>query len=335
MITSLTRFRVDLLVLLVAVSWGSTYLVAKELVSPSSVPAMLALRMLLAAAIMAAILLARRKRVTRSELRGGVILGLLLSAVFGFETFGIAHTSATNAGLIISLTIVFTPLLDSLVSRRRLPRRFLLAAAVAVVGVVLLAGNGAPHAPGLGDLLVLSAAILRAVHVTVMPRLTSGTPMDSLHLTTVQLATCAVVFSVATVFSGDSIPRYLSALDPGRVLLMAYLVLICTVFAFFVQTWAVRRTSPSRVSLLLGTEPVWAAVVGIGIGHDSLGFAGYGGIALVLAGTAWGRIIEQRHRAVTRHPAAGIRHPPAATRPPAPGMRGPYAIAPPRLRSPS
>lgn len=321
MMTSLARFRVDLLVLLVAVSWGSTYLVAKELVSPSSVPAMLALRMLLAAAIMAAILVARRTRVTRPELRGGVILGLLLSAVFAFETFGIAHTSATNAGLIISLTIVFTPLLDSVVSGRRLPGRFLLAAAVAVVGVVLLAGNGALNAPGLGDLLVLAAALMRAVHVTAMPRLTNGTPMDSLHLTTVQLATCAVVFSVTTLFSGDSIPHYLSSFDPGRALLFAYLVLICTVFAFFVQTWAVRRTSPSRVSLLLGTEPVWAAVVGIAIAHDRLGLAGYCGIALVLAGTAWGRSIEKRHPAAL---PAGRRHPSA---------HGPYDIAAPRLRS--
>jgi hypothetical protein len=60
MITSLARFRVDLLLLVVAVSWGSTYLVAKELVAPNSVVALLALRMLLAAALMAAVVTARR-----------------------------------------------------------------------------------------------------------------------------------------------------------------------------------------------------------------------------------------------------------------------------------
>lgn len=296
MVTSLARIRVDLLLLVVAVSWGSTYLVAKGLVAPNSVVALLALRMLLAAVIMAAVVTARRRRWAPAELRVGAILGVLLTAVFAFETFGIAHTSATNAGLIISLTIVFTPILDSAASGRRLPGRFLLAAAIAVIGVVLLAGNGGFSAPTLGDLLILVAALVRAVHVTTMHKLTPAEPMDSLHLTTVQLATCAALFSVTSLFYGESIPRYLSQLDPGQVLLFLYLVLACTVFAFFVQTWAVRRTSPSRVSLLLGTEPVWATIAGIAIAHDGLVFAGYCGIALVLAATAWGRSIEQRLR---------------------------------------
>ena len=292
----LSRFRVDLLLLLVAASWGSTYLVTKELVTPSSVVALMAVRMLLAAALMAAFVAARRARVTRAELRVGAILGVLLAAVFAFETFGIAHTSATNAGLIISLTMVFTPILESLTSGRRLPGRFFLAAILAVIGVALLAGNGALRPPSLGDLLILVAAVVRAIHVTAMHKLTADRPMNSLHLTTVQLATCAVLFSVASVFHGESIPQYLGQLDPASGSLFLYLVVICTVFAFFVQTWAVRRTSPSRVSLLLGTEPIWAAIIGITIAQDAVGTAGYIGIALILAGTAWGRSVEQKHR---------------------------------------
>ncbi|MFI5936233.1 DMT family transporter [Actinoplanes sp. NPDC051494] len=307
MIASLARFRVDLLLLAVAVSWGSTYLVAKELVTPDSVVALLALRMLLAALIMAVVVAARRTRVTAAELRAGAILGVLLTAVFAFETFGIAHTSATNAGIIISLTIVFTPLLDTVVSGRRLPGRFFLAAVIAVLGVVLLAGF---HTLSVGDLLILVAAVVRAVHVTSMHKLTATKPMDPLHLTTVQLATCAALFTATSVFHGESVPSYVAHLDPVRMLLFLYLVLICTVFAFLVQTWAVRRTSPSRVSLLLGTEPVWAAVIGIAIAHDQLGIAGYCGIALVLAATAWGRSIEQAHR--LSQPTTLDRRPPAS-----------------------
>jgi drug/metabolite transporter (DMT)-like permease len=296
----LSRFHVDLLLLLVAVSWGSTYLVAKELVTPQSVVALLALRMLLAAALMGAIVAARRTRISAAELKAGAMLGVVLAAVFAFETFGIAHTSATNAGLIISLTIVFTPILDSAISGRRLPGRFFLAAVIAIGGVALLASNGVFEKPSLGDLLILVAAIVRAIHVTSMFALTSAKPMGSLHLTTVQLATCALLFSATSVFHGDSIPHFLARLDPGRAVLFLYLVVACTVFAFLVQTWAVRRTSPSRVSLLLGTEPVWAAIIGVTIAHDSVTLAGSIGIALILAGTAWGRSIEQQQRLAPR-----------------------------------
>lgn len=64
---------------------------------------------------------------------------------------------------------------------------------------------------------------------------------------------------------------------------------MCTLFAFFVQMWAVRRTSPSRVSLLLGTEPLWAAVIGVAAGGDRPGLLGAAGAVLVLIGTTWGR----------------------------------------------
>jgi drug/metabolite transporter (DMT)-like permease len=300
--SSFRFFRVDLLLLLVAASWGSTYLVAKELVSPVSVVALLALRMLFAVAIMAAVVALRRKRVTKAEIRVGIATGIILGGVFAFETFGIAHTSATNAGVIISLTMVFTPILDSVVSKRRLPRRFFLAAGIAVAGVALLAGNGAFHPPTVGDLLVLVAAALRAVHVTTMHKLSSGEPMDSLHLTSVQLATCAALFWAASLFYGDSVPHFVAELDPTRGALFLYLVLACTVFAFFVQTWAVRRTSPSRVSFLLGTEPIWAAILGLAIAQDAIAPIGYFGIALILGGTAWGRSIEQRHRVAMSPP---------------------------------
>ena len=313
MMTTLGRFRVDLLLIVVAASWGSTYLVTKELVTPSSVIALLSVRMLLAAALMAVIVVARRvrtkaverRRLSRSGLGVGVVLGVLLAAVFVCETFGIAHTSATNAGLIISLTMVFTPILESAVTRRRLPGSFFFAAFVAVVGVALLADAHAFETPSLGDLLMLASAVIRAVHVVTMHRLTEGRSdapasrrpaVNTLTLTTVQLATCAVLFTVASAFVGDSVPVYLGTLGTDKLALFAYLVVICTVFAFFVQMWAVRRTSPARVSLLLGTEPLWAAVVGVGIAHDPLDAAAWCGMLLVLAGTFWGRRIEQRHR---------------------------------------
>jgi drug/metabolite transporter (DMT)-like permease len=319
-----SRFRVDVLLLVVAASWGSTYLVTKELVTPASVMALLALRMLLAAAIMAVAVVAgralRRGAARKSsgffshrEFGVGVVLGVLLAAVFVCETFGIAHTSATNAGLIISLTVVFTPILESLVTGRRLPASFFLAALVAVAGVALLAGVGAFRAPSLGDLLVLGAAVIRAVHVVAMHRLTegggaegrgadgrctegTGARLDTLTLTTVQLATCAVLFTAACLLFGESLPDYLASLDLSKLTLFAYLVVVCTVFAFFVQMWAVRRTSPARVSLLLGTEPLWATAIGVGIARDGLDLTGWCGVLLVLAGTFWGRRIEQRQR---------------------------------------
>jgi drug/metabolite transporter (DMT)-like permease len=39
-----------------------------------------------------------------------------------------------------------------------------------------------------------------------------------------------------------------------------YLVLFATLFAFFVQNHVLRRSSPTRVSLLMGSEPLFGAL---------------------------------------------------------------------------
>jgi drug/metabolite transporter (DMT)-like permease len=242
-----------MLLLAVAVAWGSTYWVAKELVSQDTVLAVLAVRMLLTALALGVILVAMRKRLKKTEAVVGGILGLLLSTVFTFETFGIAATSATNAGLIISLTVVMTPVLETVVSKRKLSRLFYPAAVIAVAGVYFLATGGAAASFGFGDLLILLAAVARAAHVTGMHRLSAGRRLDSLNLTFVQMSTCGLVFLIMSSLWGIPVTTYAGSMTGSVLLQMTYLVILCTVFPFFIQMWAVRKTSPTRVSLLLGT----------------------------------------------------------------------------------
>jgi drug/metabolite transporter (DMT)-like permease len=283
---------VDALLLCVAVAWGSTYWVAKELVNQDTVLAVLGVRMSLTAVALGLIFIAMRKRMKKSEAVVGGVLGLILSTVFTFETFGIAATSATNAGLIISLTIVMTPVLETIVGKRKLSRLFYLASVIAVAGVYFLATGGAAASFGFGDLLILLAAVARAVHVTGMHRLSAGSGIDSLNLTFIQMATCGLVFLVMSSLWGTPVTSYVGSMNGSAVTQMIFLVIVCTVFPFFIQMWAVRKTSPTRVSLLLGTEPVWAAVIGVTLAGDVLGPTGVFGVVLVLVGTMWGQRLE-------------------------------------------
>jgi drug/metabolite transporter (DMT)-like permease len=77
---------------------------------------------------------------------------------------------------------------------------------------------------------------------------------------------------------------------------LVYLALFCSVFAFLAQTWAVQRTSASRASLLLGTEPVWAVAVGVALGGEHLTALTGLGAALMVVGTYWGQAVERAHR---------------------------------------
>ncbi|MEU9776159.1 DMT family transporter [Streptomyces sp. NPDC047968] len=281
----------DLPVLVVAVAWGSSYLAAKGVTTAQTVLAVLVLRFSL---VLPVLVLAGRRRLRALDarhLRGAGVLGLILAGIFLLETYGVVHTSATNAGLVISLTMIITPIAESRLTGVPLPRPFLCAAALSVAGIVLLTQGAGFTAPSLGDLLMLAAAAARTVHVLAMSRMRSVQGADALSLTTVQLGTAVAVFAVLCAAPGTGSTPWEAAagLGAGQWLWLLHLSVFCTLFAFFVQMWAVRRSSPSRVSLLLGTEPLWAAVAGIALAGDRPGWTGLLGALLVLAGTAWGR----------------------------------------------
>lgn len=291
---------VDLLLLVAAFFWGASYLAAKTLTQISSVFGLLSLRFLIASALLVAIRSFKPVKFTADDLRIGVLIGLGLAATIGTETQGIAITSATNAGLIISLAIIITPITEGIWMRSFLPPVFFVAAVVAVVGVALLVGANGFHAPNWGDALMLIAAMLRGIYTAAQGRWTSGKPVNSLNLTILHTGVAGVIFFLLDVRGSIAAATGYGLREWGILL---FLILLCTVFGFFAMMWSIRRTSASRVSLLLGTEPVWAVVVSVAIGGEKLGWVGAVGAALIIGGCYFGLGVEGRHRSRATLPA--------------------------------
>ena len=284
----------DALLVGVAVAWGSSFIATKQLVVQVGVLPGLSLRFLFATAAAWVIIAVRRDRMPRGRaLLIAVVLGGFQAVIIGLETWGVHVTTATNAGLISSLALIGTPLLESIASRSWLPPSFFVVAVVAVVGVALLVSSDGFHAPNLGDLLILLAALVRSVRVVTGGHLMRGRPESSLSVVAVQVSVSAIVF---TIVGAPRLPGALTRLSTGAWVDVAFLGLVCSVFAFAIELWAVRRTSAARASILLGTEPVWAVAVGCLLGGESLGWIGALGGLLIVAASEAGSAIERRHR---------------------------------------
>lgn len=293
----------DLLLVSVAVVWGGSYLSAKQLVGEVGVEPALALRYGIGAIGMLAFALFHRARRPDSRLLwSGIGLGCSQAATLCLETAGVGRTSATNAGVLISLSLVLTPLLEVALLRRRLPLSFYLAALTAILGVGFLSsGAGGLRMPNSGDLLILCAALLRAVHVAATSRIVR--PTDSVvALVSIQMLLGTVLFGAV---AAPSAAAWLPALSPAGIGQAIFLGLGCSVFAFLVQAWAVQQTSAARASLLMGTEPLWAALIGIGVGGEPLGWIQGGGALLIVLGATAGAILERR----VREGSSGLRSP--------------------------
>ncbi|MGI8844764.1 MAG: EamA family transporter [Thermoleophilaceae bacterium] len=122
-----------------------------------------------------------------------------------FQTPGLEHTSASNAGFITGLTVVFTPVLGAVFLGQRIPAIARTAAAVSAAGLYLLSGVGSGLELG-GDGLVLLCAIAFAAHILVTAR--GVAEHDAGALLVVQLAVVGVFCLVVAAASGElTVPR--------------------------------------------------------------------------------------------------------------------------------
>ncbi|MFC0401709.1 DMT family transporter [Paraburkholderia rhizosphaerae] len=286
----------DLMLLAVAIVWGTSYGVVKGALAFYPVLGLLVLRFGLTFVVLSPALRSLRQ-VNASALAGALGCGVLLLGVLLAETFGISLTRASNAAFLISLCVVLTPLVEWVLLRRKPSNVEWIAVALSFAGAALVSGG--VFIPRAGDALILLAALLRALMVCVTKRVMRDSALAPLPVTAIQAGTVALGSVIVALMLPSQQWHALPSLAAHGVFWssIVYLVLACTLFAFFAQNFAVKRSSPTRVALLMGSEPAFGALFAYAwLGEQITVWAWFGGglivFASVLATVRWQRSIR-------------------------------------------
>jgi drug/metabolite transporter (DMT)-like permease len=265
-----------LALVLVTAVWGVTFVQVKDAVALYPLFAFLAVRFWIATLTLAVPGLPRVRSLGRPGFVGGAFLGLLLAAGYTLQTAGLERTTVSSTGFITGMYVVLTPLIALVLVRSRIGLSVWGGVALSTIGLAMLSGI---HAGSLsGDLLVLAAAAVYSLQIVLMERYA---PLyDAVAFTFVEMLAAGVSLGVVAAALGDL------HLPHGWTVWGALLVtgVFASALAFLVQTWAQRRTSATRTALAFTMEPVWTAFFGFTLAGDRLGWLGWGGCAVIMAG---------------------------------------------------
>jgi len=270
------------LLLLVAVFWGTSYGLTKSALVYTSVLVFISIRFSITFLCMLPVVIRDFRRGLNKDWKIAIPTGFILSAIFFCEVFGVSQTSASNAAFLISLSVILTAFAELIINKKRVSNTLWGLTLCSVVGVLLLTSNqGIELSLNTGDYFILGAALLRALMVTLTKRFTEGKEITTSTLTSLQ---SMVVAGVAIFAAMAYLPASELVIPTSTEfwITVAYLVLFCTLFAFYVQNYAVRRTSPTRVSLLMGSEPLFGAIFAMVWLQESLSLLQVVGGALIL-----------------------------------------------------
>lgn len=277
--------KAHILLALVTMVWGATFVVIKEALADVSPLLFNAVRMGLAAILMAAIYRRELTRFTRGALRAGIVVGIFLWLGYELQTSGLKLTTPSKSGFLTGVSVVLVPLVLAVGWKRHIRRWTLVGVAAAFVGLYLLtvpASGGWDLAQfasvNRGDLLTLGCALVFAFHIILLGRATQAHRFEQIAI--LQLTVC-VALMTATVPLVETVyitwtPRVLWAIGITGVL--------GTAAAFTIQAWAQQFTPPTHTALIFSLEPVFAWLTSYLLLGERLGGRAAVGAVLILAG---------------------------------------------------
>lgn len=276
------QVRADIILLLVTLCWGVSYLLMDISLTDLDPFTLNAFRFLGAFVIAAAVSWKRIRTVNRQTLKYSLIVGLALVVVYIGATFGVKYTSISNSGFLCALTVVFTPFFAWLFFKKKPDKKLMAVVLMCFVGIALLtlgddfSINGA-HLKG--DLLCIMCAVAYAADLVMTEKAVSHEEVDPYQLGVFQLGVAGVIHLIlAFATEHPHLPQTSSVW--GAVL---FLAIFCTGVAFVLQPIAQQYTTASHVGVIFTLEPVFSAIVAFLFAGELLTPKAYFGAALMLA----------------------------------------------------
>lgn len=279
----------DISLLLVAMMWGSTFLIVQHAVRVLPPMAFNSVRFLGAALLLALIITVfyrgQWKQISGKMLLHACLLGIFLFIGYAFQTAGLLYTTTSNAGFITGLSVVLVPFLSYVLLKHAISKFTWLSALLAASGLYLLTFTGAGMSLNKGDLLVFVCAIGFALHIGYTGVYAERYP--SLLLAALQMAVVGILSLGASVWTehvGNTSELIDKLTQPDVLWALAISIGPTSAFAFWIQTVCQKYTTPSRVAIIYAMEPVFAAITGILFAGERLTVIGGVGCLCILAG---------------------------------------------------
>lgn len=277
--TTMSRARADTLLLLVSIIWGVAFVAQKDGSEHVGAFTYVFTRFVLAALLLLPCYLWERKRsevtLSREDIIAAIQISLCLCAGSTLQQYGVATTTAGNAGFLTAVYIVIVPVVAWLVSGP-VPRPVVIAGSfLALVGAWLLAG-GSMSGFNRGDFFILLSDLVWAGHITLI----SHHRNLALRPLTLALAQCAITAAL-TVVPALTVDTWSTASLYAAAPSILYAGVLSSVFAFTLQIVAQRHTPAAEAALIMSLESVFAALAGSLVLGETMSWTAKAGAFLI------------------------------------------------------
>ncbi|MCU0343356.1 MAG: DMT family transporter [Ignavibacterium sp.] len=272
--------------------WGGTFALIKNAFTDISPLLFLGLRFTIAALIFLPFVFASLKKTNKQTILAGSVLGFFYFTGFAAQTLGLNLTTATKSGFITGTFVVFIPILQLLIEKRK-PKWFnIVSVFLVLLGLIMLSSKGENAIAfieqlgsdfNLGDLLTLLCAILFAFQVVYVDVFTKK--YEYLPMVFVQLFITGIGgFILSYIFSIASLEITKFAFNTTVVSALLYTAIFASIIATIIQLKYQKTVTPTKAGIIFSIEPIFAAVFAYFLLSEKISNFGLIGCVLIFLG---------------------------------------------------
>ncbi|MHB1439512.1 MAG: DMT family transporter [Cuniculiplasma sp.] len=242
------------LIIIATLSWGLTFPLIKISLEYMSPVIFLAIRFFISSLIMIPFLKNRRNMAGVKE---SFIAGFYLFLGYYFQTVGLYFTTPAISGFVTGLYIVLVPIISFLLYRMRISKSDFSALMLALFGLIIITiGEVSNFSLQIGDLLTFICAVGYAMQIIYVSR---NKELDTVKFTFYQMVAVCIYSTIAI----PTFSIYFNFSSPILIFTILFTALFAGVVAYFITNKALVYVKPEKASIIMVSEPIFAAIFSV------------------------------------------------------------------------
>ncbi|MGE5352577.1 MAG: DMT family transporter [Acidobacteriota bacterium] len=281
--------------------WGGTFVIVKNSLNDISSMLFVGIRFLIASLILLPFAIKELRKLDGKSVFMGLMVGVFLFLGFSTQTVGLNYTSATKSGFITGSLVMFTPLLQLIIEKRKPTPGAMFGSLLVLLGLVFLSVRDTSvwnlfYELGsnfnFGDVMTLLCAIFFAMQIVFLDKASRRINFKALTLLQIS-ATSMLALLLAFALGALGIEPMRAEFTGSLLGGLAYTAFLATFITMTVQTRFQKEVSPTKAGIIYSFEPLFSAVFAFFALGERFTLFSFIGCALIFSGLLASELLEK------------------------------------------
>ncbi len=251
-------WKAEIMLLLMTVIWGATFLFIKMGLDFTGPFFYLILRFSVALILCIIVFWNKLNFKDKDLLKKGLSLGLIFGAGFILQTKGLEYTSIQKSAFITGLTVVITPFTFKIISKRNILLFSKVGVIIAFLGLYIFTE---PDFSDLnkGDIFTFASTFCWAIFIPLLDKFTYQNETKNLTINLVFLQLLSMISVAIIGFFIFEFKEFHLELEVNLIASVLFNGIMASFVLMFIHTNFQKYTTPVKAALIFSLEPIFAA----------------------------------------------------------------------------